>query len=65
MTKGYGKHPVGGRVWKNNKCDHITHGEEAGEKTCLYGATNKSAQNGISLAETSSQTGEDDHQHGW
>ena len=64
-TNGYGEHGVEGRVRENDEGDQTAHGENAGEETRLNGTTNKSVQNRIRLAETSSRAAEHDHQRSW
>ena len=64
-TNGYAEHDVGCRVRENDKSDQNTHGEYDGKETRLDGTANKSVQDCIRLAETSSRTGEDDHQRYW
>ena len=64
-TNGYAEHDVGCRVRETDKSDQNTHGEYDGKETRLDGTANKSVQNCIRLAETSSRTGEDDHQRNW
>ena len=64
-TNGYGEHAVEVRVRENDNGDQIAHGENAGEKTRLDGTTNKSVQNRIRPAETSSRAAEHDHQRTW
>ena len=64
-TNGYGEHTVEIRVRENDKRDQVAHGEDPGEETCLDGTPNKSVQDCIRLAETSSRTGEDDDQNSW
>ena len=64
-TNGYGEHAVEVRVRENDNGDQIAHGENAGEKTRLDGTTNKSVQNRIRLAETSSRAVENGHQRSW
>ena len=61
----YGEHAVEGRVRENDNDDQIAHGENAGEETRLDGTTNKSVQNRICLAETSSRAAENGHQRNW
>ena len=61
----YGERDIDGRVRENDKSDQITHAEYDGKETRLDGTANKSVQNCIRLAETSSRTGEDDHQRNW
>ena len=64
-TDGYGKRAVEVRVWEKEKGDQIARGEDAGKEAGLDGTTNESVQDRVRLAETSSRTGEDDHQRRW
>ena len=61
-TDGNAEHPVEIHVRENDKSDQITQSEDAGKEASLDGTTNKSVQNCIRLADTSSRTGEDDDQ---
>ena len=45
-----------------DKRDQVSNGEDPSKKTCLDSTPNELVQNCIRLAETSSRTGEDDHQ---
>jgi hypothetical protein len=64
-TDGNSEHAVEVRLRENDKSDQLTQSEEAGEEASLDSTTNKSVQNCIRLAETSSRTGKDDHQRNW
>jgi hypothetical protein len=61
-TNGDGEHAVEIRVRENDESDQITQSEDTGEEACLDGTANKSVQNCIRLANTSSRTGKDDDQ---
>jgi hypothetical protein len=64
-TKGKGKHAAQIRVREKEIGDQISQGEDTGEETRLDGTANKSVQNRIRVAETSTRAGEYDGQSNW